>query len=122
MKKAELIAICDRAIVHKDKWHNRESFEYQMQVSKCRGLLLAGCDFKVDVDKLLSFIRVNVVYPVMTKKGSSWGVVTRSEVFELPTKELLDKINGNDWLKETNPKVEIKTEKPPDKVETAKNS
>lgn len=46
-ERAELLAICEAAIVPEHAWHDRDSYSAQFQVGECWALLRAGCDFRI---------------------------------------------------------------------------
>ena len=45
--REELISICEDAVVHHTKWHNRDSYSAQLNIRDVYKGLTAGLDFKI---------------------------------------------------------------------------
>lgn len=102
--RADLIEICERAIVSHDKWANRDTPGAQEGVGKAWALLKAGCDFRV-------------LYPAgergeicVTNDQTIWLKITHAsfdtfdygaehedELVYLPTPKRIDAREGRDW-------------------------
>ena len=98
--REDLIALCDRGVVLQKHWHNRDSAEAQMQLGKCRALLLAGCDFRIEGDEA-EFTKSDAEtwWVEVTFEGFNYHEFgeRQTSTFYVPTAARLDKYAGADW-------------------------
>jgi len=105
--REELIAICERAFVPQDKWHDRDSCSSQIKLGSAYALLKAGCKFEVihgdphgcstDADTIwLRFWTHNFRWFEYGDDDYPNGL-EHDEVFYLPTAKRLNERNGSDW-------------------------
>ena len=102
--RADLIEICERAIVPHDKWTDRDTPRSQTRVGEAWALLKAGCDF--DVTYKPRYERDGCVTDDQTiwleithdDFGTfDWGGPQEVETFYLPTPKRIDAHEGRDW-------------------------
>ena len=107
LSREELIAVCDRAVVPKEHWHDRDSYSAQKGVAICRMLLLTGHDFEVRTkaryerdgcvtDDRTIWVEVTNIRGFMAVE-MGMGEGAESDTFYLPTAKRLDESTGRDW-------------------------
>lgn len=103
--REELVAICEAAIVPKERWSDRDTPHSIERVGVCWAFLKAGCDFRIrtkpqspsdgcvtDTDT----IWLDVTHPdfISIECGEGDG---ETETFYLPTRQRLAERAGRDW-------------------------
>ena len=95
--REELIALCERAIVAEDLWHNRDSATAQQKIGRCWALLKAGCAFKITNSKdQFGSINLDITYAGFDCFEYGEGYEDEDS-FYIPTAEKLDAVDGKDW-------------------------
>jgi hypothetical protein len=105
MTREELVALCERGIVHQRKWCNRDSASAQSQLGECWALLKAGCDFDVctranQPSQASCVTDDRTIWVEITVPGFSRfeGGVMDVETFYIPTEARLSQVGpGEDW-------------------------
>lgn len=123
--RTNLINLCERAVVHHSKWHDRDSNSAQQMISSIYEGLTAGLDFIIDEETdeetiIIEFINIdlnklkNGIYlPVCdiddyfahcdpnheTEMFEGFGIQFDSSYTSgyMPTKKRLDEANNDDW-------------------------
>lgn len=96
MNREDLISLCERGIVNKDSWGNRDSASAHRQLGECWALLKANCDFRLLSEGHLVTdeytIWIEITYP-----GFAYceGGAMEKRTFYLPTDLRLER--GGDW-------------------------
>lgn len=100
--RGELIAICERAIVPVDEWHDRDSPGAQRSVGEVWAFLKAGCAFKVlatsgeDCCTDENTIWIEIEHPSFS--SIEWGRQKgERDTYYLPTPKRLEERKGRDW-------------------------
>lgn len=92
--RADLIAICEQAIVPESKWGNRDSAAAHRQLGKCWAQLKAGCFFKVEkIDHRTIWLQVRA----QGFAHHDYGGGLDDETYYLPTPERLKEAGNGDW-------------------------
>lgn len=95
----ELLEICEKAFVHTDRWHDRDSHYAQCQLGECYALLKDGCEFKVLYDDDLK-TDDHTIWVTITSTGFAWfeyDGAMEEDVYYLPTLKRLEDADGWDW-------------------------
>jgi hypothetical protein len=95
-----LIAICERAFVPEDKWHDRDSEKAQRQLGECYALLRAGCEVSIDEEQMAKGdFGGKTLWVSVRSKGFNFFEIgeMREETYYLPTEARLDEAAGGDW-------------------------
>lgn len=106
--RAELVAICEQAVVPVEKWRNRDSASAQQGVGLAWVLLRAGCEFHIHPNppagKRGCFTDADTIWLDLDWPGFSAFEYGRSdrhywedETVYLPTPESLARAAGDDW-------------------------
>lgn len=106
-QRAELIVICERAIVPEDDWHDRDSASSHRQLGECWAQLRAGCRFELHgsdgdppSDEQTHWVTVyseGFQYHENHESGDDQLLYMDKETYYLPTANRLDKAAGKDW-------------------------
>lgn len=104
----ELVAICEAALVPKDRWRDRDSYGAQKGVATAWMLLRTGHDFTVltrpegetgrgcFTDDRTIWLEIGPIRGFMAVElGMEDGA--EDELIYLPTRERLAKVDGGDW-------------------------
>jgi len=94
--RAELIALCEAAIVPEERWCDRDSAGAQKQIGEVWALLRAGCafEFKDDME------REGTWWITVTYRGFGafdWDGLAERDLFYIPTPQRLARTEGRDW-------------------------
>lgn len=95
----ELLEICEKAFVHTDIWHDRDSYDAQCQLGECYALLKDGCEFKVLYGDNLK-TDDHTIWIRITSTGFAWfeyDGAMEQDVYYLPTLKRLEEADGGDW-------------------------
>lgn len=107
--REELIAICEDAIRPQNRWHDRDSYDAQLQVGQCWALLLAGCDYKVHdgTEDRTCATTEDTIWLTTYGKGFAYfenhepndppHAYMEDELHYLPTRKRLDEVGSGDW-------------------------
>lgn len=104
--RAELLAICEKAFVHQDKWRNRDSSHSMRQLGECYALLKAECEFTVLYRNAETSGRFDLstdartIWVSIKFRGFSWfeeRADLEEETYWLPTPARLEAADGEDW-------------------------
>jgi len=98
--RQDLIDLCERGIVHENRWHDRDSQGAQVQLGKAWALLRAGCQFNdVSEDPDLGDHGGTIWIQVVSKGFNYffWDGEMEEDLFYIPTEERLQKAGGRDW-------------------------
>lgn len=123
MKRKDLIAICEKAVVHFDKWHDRDSNAAQINLNSIYQGLKAGVNYTIRIETSTiwvdfkqptakQLVRLNSFsLPISTLEDYRAKYGYENEMFEsdpidfendyrtgyLPTQERLNSVKGGDW-------------------------
>lgn len=94
--REQLIENCERGIVKEHLWRNRDTAEAQKQLGVACALLKAGCEYSIMNNwPFEDSTSIEVRYKGF--RHFDYGGNMDRDTFYIPTKEKLDKVNGNDW-------------------------
>ena len=101
LDRADLITLCADGILPPDRWTNRESSWAQRQLGECRALLVAGCDFEVQLGDSKRDRRDAYMYSVHIRfpgfNTFEHGHANESKTYYVPTRARLNVVAGGDW-------------------------
>ena len=98
--RTKLIDICERAIVHKRNWDDRDSSDAILQVGKAWALLKAGCEFTILTKSSLKTTEDTIWIEISYTDFSGFENDVddnRKTNFYLPTESRLEENKGKDW-------------------------
>lgn len=101
-QRAELVSICEAAIVPMDHWHDRDSAQAHEGVGRAWAMLRAGAPFHVITEGDLCVTDDETIWVEIEWEDFNrfeWGddVDRKSETFYLPTRARLERTLGHDW-------------------------
>jgi len=99
-QRAELVAICEAAIVSEKDWHDRDSQGAQAGVGRAWALLRAGCDFHIHGPDGDPKTTGDTIWLTIWSEGFAtvdWGGEREDDLIYLPTRARLKKAEGKDW-------------------------
>jgi hypothetical protein len=105
--REELVAICERAVVPRDEWSNRDTPHTHEKLGLCWVMLKAGCPFHVHRPAPQGSksgchtdhetIWLTIEWPDFNDFEYGTGMNSQSDTFYLPTPKRLDERQGRDW-------------------------
>ncbi|MCK4527992.1 hypothetical protein KAW18_11540 [candidate division WOR-3 bacterium] len=95
----ELITLCERALVAKGKWMDRDTYDSQVGIATTWMLLKTGHDFIIMTDGSCATddYTIWVRFYGICDFSSFEGGEANDELFYIPTQSRLDDADGYDW-------------------------
>lgn len=101
MTTEELIALCERAIVPVERWHDRDSARSQTKIGQALALLRAGAEWRFSNDPRTddNTIWIEITYPGFNafEMGRGDREYWEDDLFYIPTAARLEATAGRDW-------------------------
>lgn len=105
--REELIAICEQAVVPRNKWRDRDTPGTHEKLGLCWVMLKAGLPFSIHPPATSQSDRgcftdertiwLSVEWPSFSDFEYGTGMNENSDTFYLPTPARLSQANGGDW-------------------------